>query len=342
MDKIYLVQLLLFATIIFTATSCATITSGRSHVMSISSELPNTEVIINHSNRYELPARVAVIRSREDLNFTVLQNDTVLNDTVLRPRLSTAFWLGNVFTGFPVNNMFLPVGHLIDLTNQNRFTYRRFIHIDSSGNVQQLRRTSSIAFRPHQQGDFNILLALPYLNFFHLNHQNEPSRILGGFIGGGIGVEYFYRDSRSLQLRSDVITSLPPLFLLPLVMMLGGPDDLGSALNISVTDNFHINRFRLGYGLNFARNNWNRHGYGYWEIPPWELEEDEKPVWIQVPGRFKTNNMLGLALSAHYRLTNHFHLGVIYRPSFLNLSRPRLMYEHSISIDLKWKIPLRR
>jgi hypothetical protein len=116
--------------------------------------------------------------------------------------------------------------------------------------------------------------------------------------------------------------------------MLGGMDELGSALNVSLTDNFHIRRFRLGYGLNFASNTWDIHGHWYREY--WEREPDEEPVWI--PNRTRTNNMLDLALSAHYRFTNHFHLGVIYRPSFLNLSRPRLMYEHTISIDLMWRI----
>ena len=97
MSKIFLVQLLLLATIIFTVTSCATITSGRNYVMSISSDLPNSEVIINHTNRYQLPSEVAITRSRENLSFKVLQDDAVVNDTILRARVSTAFWLGNIF-----------------------------------------------------------------------------------------------------------------------------------------------------------------------------------------------------------------------------------------------------
>jgi hypothetical protein len=324
-------KLLLFAAVAIAATSCATITSGRSHIMSISSDLPDAEVIINHSSRYELPMRTAIIRSRENLDFTVLQNDNVVNDTILRPRLSGAFWLGNLF-------IYPPIGWLVDLSNQNRFTYGRAIHVDSQGNVQRLNRSFSnkyaeTHFRRHQQGSFNILLSLPHLNFFHLKPRNEIPQNFGGFLGMGIGVEYFYRNDKSLQVRGDAIETLPPLFLFILSPWWDNP---GTASNISVTDNLHINRFQLGYGLNFARNTWKTRGRYDREF--WELEEGEEPVWIE--GRRATNNMLGMALSAHYRLRNHFHIGVIYRPSILELSRRRLMYEHTISVDFMWKIHL--
>ena len=224
----------------------------------------------------------------------------------------------------------IPVGHLIDLTNSNRFTYGRFMHVDAQGNVQRSNRFSERHFRQYHQGSTHFLIALPYINFFHLNHPHQMPRNFGGLIGGGLGVQHFYADNRSWVLRGDAITSLPPLIVLPIVMMVGGDMDSGSALNVSITDNFHINRFQLGYGVNFARNTKRTHGY--WK-GGWGYEES---VWI--PRRRNTNNMLGMALSAHYRLTNHFHIGVIYRPSFIELSRIRPMYEHSISIDFMWRL----
>ena len=318
MNKIFLVQLLLFATIIFTATSCATLTSGRSYVMTISSDLPNSEVIINHTNRYQLPSEVAITRSRENLSFKVLQDDVVVNDTILRARVSTAFWLGNIFFLYPI-----PFGHLIDLTNNNRFTYGRFMHVDAQGNVQRSNRFSERHFRQHQQGDFYILLALPCINFFHFNPRNETRRMSDGFLGVGIGIEYFYRHNQSLLLRGDAITNSLRIFP-------AHGSERFSTFNVSLTDNFHINRLQLGYGVNFAQNSWNKRGY--WERDWW----DESSVWI--PCRRNVNNMLGMALSAHYRLTNHFHIGVIYRPSFIELSRIRPMYEHSISVDFMWRL----
>ena len=302
--------------------------------MSISSDLPNSEVVINE-NRYELPARVDVTRSRESLCFKILQNDSIINDTMLNARRSNLFWWGNL-------GQFLylaPIAWLIDSRNENRFTYGRFIHIDSLGNPRRLNNAFSatfaeVYFRRHQQGNFKLQIALPYANFFHLKPQNETPRNLAGFHGIGIGVEYFYRNNRSLQLRSDGIMTFE--IPIPVSFHPEGHREIASSLNINLTDNFHINRFRLGYGLNFARNNWNYQGY---ESPPyWQREPDDEYVWI--PGRFKRNNMLGLALSTHFRFTNRFYFGVIYRPSFFELSLPRFLYEHTISIDFKWKIPL--
>jgi len=74
------VTLLLF--VVLSTTSCATIVSGRSYIMSISSDLSGAEVIISQSDGNELPARVEIIRSPENLDFTILQNDTIVNNTV--------------------------------------------------------------------------------------------------------------------------------------------------------------------------------------------------------------------------------------------------------------------
>ena len=287
-------KLLLFTVVIFMASSCATLFSGKSYTMSISSSLPNSEIIINNTDRRPLPADIIVTRSKENLNLKILQNDSVINDTILRPRLSNEFWWGNLFC----LGLLAPIGWLVDLQSENRFTYGRFIYIDSLGNIQR--------FRKRQQGDFGYLIALPYINFFHLNPQNYTPRNLWGFIGLGFGIEYFYRNNKSFQLRGDAIIDFP------IPILLGDPQIAVDVLNVSLTDNFHINRFQLGYGLNFARKN------SWWSN-----------------GR---NNMLGLALSTHYRFTNSFYFGVIYRPSFWELSRNRLMYEHTISVDFMWKI----
>jgi len=234
-----------------------------------------------------------------------------------------------------------PFGHLIDLTSENRFTYGSYVFIDSLGNVQSFRRTpfERRNYRERQKGNFNLLIALPYINFFHLNPIIETPRNKGGFMGFGLGVEYFYQDNKSFQVRGDGIID----FIIPVPASYHPEGDYEwfSALNASLTDNFHIGRWQLGYGLNFARNRWLRQGYHI--VPPdecyWE-NWDNRENWEWIDGKRNINNMLGLSLSTHYRLTNSFHLGLIYRPSFLELSNFRLMYEHTISIDLLWKIPL--
>ena len=301
--------------------------------MTISSDLPNSEVIINNENRYGLPTKVVVTRSRENLSFTVLQNDSIVNDTELRARLSNTFWWGNLYP-------LALFGHLIDLASDNRFFYGNYVFVDSLGNVQSFRRTpfERRNLRQHQKGNFNILVALPHINFFHLNPIIETPRNLAGFHGLGLGAKYFYRNNKSLQLRGDVITDFFLPFPAPVTFDESVPQEVSYALNISLTDNFHIGRFRFGYGLNFARNIWVL--TGYFDAPNEKREWEYREYWEWIDGKRNVNNMLGLALSTHSRLGNSFHLGLIYRPTFINLLNFRPMYEHTISIDLLWKIHL--
>ena len=172
---------------------------------------------------------------------------------------------------------------------------------------------SSNKFIEPQQGDFNLLLSFPLINFFHLKPQNETPRNLGGLLGIGIGTEYFYRNHKSFQLQSDFIIHVIPIVIIP---------PMSNAFNVNLTDNFHINRVQIGYGLNFARNQWTYGRYdGGWII------------------KRHTNNMLGLSLNIHLG-DNDGGIGIIFRPSFFELSHSRFLYEHTISLNVKWKIPL--
>lgn len=320
----------LLIVVVLSLTSCATIALRNYYTMSISSDLPKSEAVVNQTNRYQLPSRVAVPRSSENLSLTILQNDTIVSDTTLTARLNNHFLWGNL--GFLY---VAPLGWLVDLSNERRFTYGQHIHVDTQGNIRQLNRAFSnkyaeVNFRNREKGNFSILLAIPHFNIFRLEPQNEipVNNLVSGFIGFGAGMEYFYRSNRSLQLRSDVVTTRPPIALTILTPWWGNKC---TAFNVNLTDNFHTGRFRLGYGLNFARHTWSYRGYYSYR---WQ-EEEKYREWIP-----KVKNMLGLALSAHYRFGNHFHLGVIYRPSFLNLSRPHSIFESTVSLDFMWKIPL--
>ena len=190
---------------------------------------------------------------------------------------------------------------------------------DLSKDIQEQDDVFFNEFTEFQQGDFNFLLSVPFLNFFHVKPRNETPRNPGGWGGLGVGIEYFYRNNKSLLLLSDVMITFS--FISRLFFPQVG---ISGAFNVSLTDNFHSNRFQLGYGLNFARNNWN---YGRWHDNEWVSKN-------------LTNTMLGLVLSAHYRFKDDVYFGVIFRPSFFELSSPRFLYEHTISLNLKWRIPL--
>ena len=328
------IVVLLFIVAVFVMTSCATIALDRTYNAFFYTEVPNTSLRINNSENHYLPASIELERSRRSLDIQVLQNDSIINETRINPEMTVGVGLGNLVSWS------IP-GIVVDIATGRAAFYGRYFVIDSLGEITSLRRPTDNmrkimpphTLRQHQQGNFNIQIALPYINFYHLNPQNETQQNPWGFLGFGLGVEYFYRNNRSLQLRSDAMMDFFFPIPAPFTPDWSVPREIVNSLNISLTDNFHINRFRLGYGLNFARNIWLLTAYApnFWE-------SEEKPVWID--RRRYINNMLGLALSTHYRFTNRFYFGVIYRPSFFELSRRNFLYEHSISIDFKWKIPL--
>jgi len=112
-----------------------------------------------------------------------------------------------------------------------------------------------------ETGNLNLLLAIPELNFFHLKPENETIKNFEGFVGLGIGSEYFYKDNKSLQLRGDFITDFPVFVPAPYDWDESQPWENSHAFNISLTDNFRWKRFQTGYGLNLAKNAWVQHGY---------------------------------------------------------------------------------
>ena len=328
-----IIQKILFAVVVFALVSChtpsmlqtvASISTAEiqmSDVAIIAYQQPNSEVIINDANRHELPAKVRLTRSSQNLDLKILQNDLIIHNATLKPtRLRNPFWQGDFFTAS------------IQHSNpETRYIYEKYILIDSLGNVHSYRRQqvfcntfANAFFKKHQKGDFNFLLALPHASLFRMKIDETP-RDFGGFHGIGLGMEYFYKNNKSVRLRGDVITNfILPFLPIPVPMF----QNLCEAFNINLTDNFHFGRFQMGYGLNFARNSWIR------------LEHYDYSLRETVPEQRSANNMLGLALNTHYRFTNHFHLGLIYRPSFFELSNFNRMYEHTISLDLLWKVHL--
>ncbi|MBS1538478.1 MAG: hypothetical protein JST20_12105 [Bacteroidetes bacterium] len=98
----------------------------------------------------------------------------------------------------------------------------------------------------------------------------------------------------------------------------------------SVTNNHKIDDFSFGYGLSYGRNNWSYKDFGRTDtiIP---LRES----------KYKSHLSAGLLLSTYYQLGYYFNIGLVYRPTFIRfVSANTLQYEHIISVDFAWKIPL--
>lgn len=152
-----------------------------------------------------------------------------------------------------------------------------------------------------------------------------------GCLGIGLGIEYFYTNTKFFQLRADAITDFPAPFPAPFDFW--GDRETLNSWYVSVTDNWRINRFTFGYGLNYAQNTWRF-------IPYPEYDELGNLIPKKDYTR-KINETLGVTFNSYYQLLSWFYIGVVYRPSIFPLSPQRgFGYEHIITFDALFKFRL--
>ena len=86
-----------------------------------------------------------------------------------------------------------------------------------------------------------------------------------------------------------------------------------------------IGSFDLGYGLSFSGLNWSQKTRG---------------DTIKLDRSILSAGM-GFSLSAQYRLGNSIRLGLLYQPNLLSFDQsPAFRYQHYISVNLTWKLPM--
>jgi hypothetical protein len=262
------------------------------------------------------------------------------------------YWFGNLYWA-------APIGWLVELDSPKSRTYGRevIIHpLDSVSYTVKYPFLKSIKAKPTNKGDLNILFSLPEINPFYLHSLNNSIKESVGFPGIGAGFEYYYAHNKALQLRADAILTsgfnFEPFDFTPI----GWEDqenwvgqetsDYSYTYNFSLTDNWKTGRFVMGYGINYAVNRWREH-IDHWYNNQREEEKGASEKYYPQIGyqeeKRLTNHSFGFVFNTYYRLTNHFYVGVIYRPSVYCFSpSPQFRYEHIISVDLAWKISLKK
>jgi hypothetical protein len=112
----------------------------------------------------------------------------------------------------------------------------------------------------------------------------------------------------------------------PAPVRIEGEYERMSTVYLSATDNFRVGRQRFGYGANVARNSWR-------------LADTYDSTGTVA--RRKASLALGLTLTAYHQLAERFFVGVIYRPSLVQIHPARAVgYEHLLSLDLQCRIRL--
>ena len=96
--------------------------------------------------------------------------------------------------------------------------------------------------------------------------------------------------------------------------------------SVSISNNYKIKRLLLGYGISYSKyTHYTYYTYGY---------------NIEASKTYKsTNNVIGLVIPIYYQITNHFFVGLEYKPSIWRISSSNPVdYEHVINFEFGWKI----
>jgi hypothetical protein len=293
---------------IFLLSSCASIMNQPTTKIKISSDNSIDIAVGNDNYKIEYEEKVHVKRQKDSL-IIIARQDSLTNTFILKPKNSFNYYANVLSYG---------LGFIWDSKSEKRYTYQRNLYLDFSS--QSLRK-----FRPNKKGQLDIQFSLPHINTFYLQPQNESTKSNTGFWGITGGLEYYYKDNKSLGLSISAVSDFFVPF--PAAVDISGEYELMSSTYISLTDNLKIRDFSIGYGINYSKNNWDLRYYDAFDpVPP-----TREPV-------FKSSQSFGLTLNSYYRLGKHFNIGVIYRPNFIRIKPSTdFVYEHLISVDFAWK-----
>lgn len=175
------------------------------------------------------------------------------------------------------------------------------------------------------KGDLLLNLFFPHVNYFKLSPDYEDDKDYFGFMGIGLGVDYYYHKNRFLNISVSGTTEFMLPFPAPVCME--GEYTRAFSLDAILTNNHRINRISLGYGLSYARN-------------IWRYNNDDIEIAYS-----RYNSALGLAFKGQFYFSEKFTVGLIYRPTFVrlnSLSNKTMKYEHLLSLDFGFKFRLNK
>lgn len=198
------------------------------------------------------------------------------------------------------------------------------LSVDSRLNNTKLKSSKKEA-KQSNKSDINLTLSIPYINNFNLQPDDYGTRINTGFWGVSGGLEYFYEPKKYIGLK--YITAID--FFVPVPASPGGEiTESMSTSSLELTDNYKLGRFNLGYGINYSTNKW------------YFTDEIDTGNEMNI---MRKNTSIGITANTYFKLRRSFYIGIIYRPTFYRIKpTTHFKYEHLISLDLAWKIPLRR
>jgi hypothetical protein len=196
-------------------------------------------------------------------------------------------------------------------------TYPANIYINTADTLNRYSTYPKI----NRKSELHLQLSLPFVNTFLLKPKGESVKSNTGYASIGAGLNYFHQNNQFLNLSAYVQTDA-------IFAERFGEYESMNSISIALSNNHVFNRFSIGYGIAYARNEWSyiaRHTVN----PARKIAE-------------LSARALGVVIPISYQVTPHFYVGAAYRPTFINLTAGgKSQYEHLISVEVAWKIRLK-
>ncbi len=305
-------------------TSCATIFNKDDQKIYFYTAT-NKESLEVKDSIYSLPAKMRVMRSKDDLKVTLI-SDTLTKEFTVLSETDPVYTIGNAFT---------LLGYLVDANSDRRYMYRDRIYLSFLNESQTVGSAAAVYDNKQRiereqnperslnnaKGDLFLYLTYSPLNYlaFDMPKYDSTRDNFGTWLMD-IGATYYYADKRFIQVGVGMKSSahLVPVEYHAIL--------ISSSLQVL---NFHeVNRLNLGYGL-FVSDQFYR-----------EEEAPENPRDRNIIHR-DSQTAMGISLAAHFKVSNTFSVGLGYQSNVYRLSSPsKFNNGHVVSVELTQRIRL--
>ena len=289
-------------------TSCATTFNTKKTSVRIRPD-KNIKVITVENNIKLDQKDYIVFRSQENLKIKI-QADSTTKTINIPARKSLVYW---------ENILNFGIGFLIDNKTQKRFSYPKQIFLEKEDSLIKV-----VSYPTTKKRTIELCLLLPYANAFLIRTNNGfyPAK---GFLGIGIGANYYYKDNNYISFNTSACMDNPVPF--PIGVDYFGEYQQGDITFINLRHHNKFGRYDLGYGFSYSTSNWDALKF---------VDSTETYLSSQ-------NINLGLSFSLKCHLLKFISAGVIYQPSFVCLNRkPTFEYQDFITFEIAANLKVRR
>ena len=254
-----------------------------------------------------------LLRSGEELKINITY-DSISKTLGIPAKKSLVYW---------ENILNFGIGFLIDNKSIKRYTYPKRIFLEKLDSTVKV-----VSYPTVKKGTFEISLSLPYANSFVVR-TSDGFYSSQGFLGIGIGLQYYYGNNNYISFYGGGSMDHPVPF--PVGVDYFREHEEVNISFLSLRNHNKLGRFDFGYGLSFSTSNWS-----YWKMGKRGIDSTDINL-------SKQNNCIGLSLIARCHFGRCLSVGIIYQPSFINLSSgPVLDYQDFISLEAAFNLKLRK